>query len=154
DFVFGHCDIPYSELGSPMLKWVGPVAVSTTGSRSHPRNVAGLEQAGFNVMSFANSHALDWGPEAFLDTIAVLKDHGIAAVGVGNDLAAARAPVVLERKGTRVAFLSYAPCTFPAYEAAEDRPGCAPMRVHTVYRHLDSHQPGSHPDILTFVDPE
>ncbi|MBI2987834.1 MAG: CapA family protein [Deltaproteobacteria bacterium] len=58
-------------------------------------------------MSFANNHTLDRGEEAFFETIDTLTKNNIAVVGVGRNIGEARKPSILERKGTKVAFLAY-----------------------------------------------
>ncbi len=75
--------------------------------RAPPAAAESLALAGFDVVGLANNHALDYGPEALADTLAILAQYGIAPVGVGPNAAAARAPVVIERRGLRVAFLAY-----------------------------------------------
>jgi poly-gamma-glutamate synthesis protein (capsule biosynthesis protein) len=76
------------------------------------RTVEGLVYAGFDVITAATNHAKDCGrlgwncdERALRDTLAHLAGAGIAAVGAGEDVTAARAPVVLERQGVRFAFL-------------------------------------------------
>ncbi|MBD3919581.1 CapA family protein [Paenibacillus sp. PR3] len=65
-----------------------------------------LKEAGFDIVSLANNHTLDQGTEGLLDTIKHLKEAGIANVGGGNDDTEAFAPVVLEKNGIKVAYLS------------------------------------------------
>jgi poly-gamma-glutamate synthesis protein (capsule biosynthesis protein) len=103
-------------------------------------------------MSFANNHHLDWGYEAFFDTLDSLREAGIASVGSGKDEDEARKPVIIEKKGVRVAFLAYAPVTFMGYEADSNKAGSAPLTIHTYYRQVEHEQPGTAPDILTFAD--
>jgi poly-gamma-glutamate capsule biosynthesis protein CapA/YwtB (metallophosphatase superfamily) len=145
DVTFGNCESTYAEQGSR-----NPVARGEV--RADPSNVAGLRYAGFDVMSFANNHHLDAGYEAFLRTLDVLHEHGIATCGAGRDIAAAREPAIIERNGTRIAFLGYSSILFPGYEASAKAPGCAPLRVHTYYRQVEIEQPGSHPHIATVPD--
>jgi poly-gamma-glutamate synthesis protein (capsule biosynthesis protein) len=64
--------------------------------RMHPANVAVLTAAGIDCCVLANNHVLDWGPAGLLETVATLARAGIRVVGAGHDLAAARAPGVLE----------------------------------------------------------
>src|SRR5271169_5455561 len=45
--------------------------------RADPRAIEGLKAAGFNVVSLANNHAYDWGPEALLDSLERLRAAGI-----------------------------------------------------------------------------
>jgi poly-gamma-glutamate synthesis protein (capsule biosynthesis protein) len=145
DINFGNCESTYAEHGSRNPAARGEV-------RAHPRNVAGLRHAGFDVMSFANNHHLDAGYEAFLRTLEVLHEHGVATCGAGANLTDAREPAIVERNGTRVAFLGYSSILFPGYEASAKAPGCAPLRVHTYYRQIEIEQPGSHPHIATVPD--
>lgn len=73
-----------------------------------PESVATLEYGGFDVLTLANNHSLDFGDEGLAETIEVLDEAGIAHVGAGADMEAANAPVVLERGGMSLAFLAYA----------------------------------------------
>ena len=147
DFTFGNCESTYSERGARNPATRGEV-------RAHPRNLDALVYGGFDVVSFANNHHLDAGYEAFFDTLAELAARGIATCGAGKDIAEARRPAILERDGTRVAFLGYSSILFPGYEAGHNRPGCAPLRVHTYYEQVEVEQPGSAPDIHTYAKRE
>ncbi|HOZ48944.1 MAG TPA: CapA family protein [Candidatus Hydrogenedentes bacterium] len=84
-----------------------------TGKRKHafrapPQAVEGLTAAGFDVVSLSNNHSLDFGEEAATDTVAVLKDAGIRAVGL-RAADSAQEPVIIERNGVTLGFLAY--CT-------------------------------------------
>jgi poly-gamma-glutamate capsule biosynthesis protein CapA/YwtB (metallophosphatase superfamily) len=142
DITFANCETTYSERGAKVGGIVGMM-------RAHPRNVAAFPDAGFDVVSFANNHHLDAGPEAFQDTLDLLHGAGVATCGAGPDIAAARTPAILERDGTRVAFLGYSSILWPGFEAGLSSPGCAPLRVHTSYEQIEKEQPGSHPRIHT-----
>ncbi len=147
DITFGNCESAYSTRGSRNPAVMGEVC-------AHPGNIKGLAYAGFDVMSLANNHFLDAGYDALSDTIEGLRGCGIATCGAGPDIMAAREPAIIERGGTAVAFLGYSSILFPGFAAAETKPGCAPIAVHTVYQQVHIEQPGSDPKILTFPDPE
>lgn len=123
-------------------------------SRVSPNMVSALTFAGFDVVSFASNHSLDWGHEAFLDTIGVLQRHGLAVIGAGKNTTEARTPAILECKGTRVAFLGYCSILQPGYAATKETPGVAPMAAFTIYQPLE-YQPGT-PGcrVLTFPNPD
>lgn len=72
-----------------------------------PEAADALASAGFDVLSLANNHALDYGFEGLSQTQRLLNDRGIAFVGVGENEAAAHRPVIVERNGLRLAFLAY-----------------------------------------------
>jgi Bacterial capsule synthesis protein PGA_cap len=63
--------------------------------RAPPGAAACLAELGVDAVTLANNHALDYGPDALLDTLAHLNDAGIAAVGAGADVDAAEARCVL-----------------------------------------------------------
>jgi len=99
--------------------------------RTPPRDATGLALAGIDVVSMANNHALDFGPEGLRDTIAALDSAGIAHSGAGENDVAARRPAILQARGLRVAFLSYA-ATTDAVAAAPDAAGVAWGTVDTI----------------------
>jgi poly-gamma-glutamate synthesis protein (capsule biosynthesis protein) len=75
--------------------------------RAPPSVVEGLRAAGFNLLTLANNHVLDYGPEGLLDTMATLDRAGIPYVGAGRNAEAAHAPVLLAVQGLRIAVLGY-----------------------------------------------
>ena len=92
--------------------------------RAPPRATELLAHLDVDCVTLANNHALDFGVTALLETLAHLADAGIAAVGAGATVDEARAPVVLEAGGTRLAVVA-ATDHPPAYAARPDRPGVA-----------------------------
>ena len=92
-------------------------------------NLAAIAGAGFHMLSLAGNHMADCGPQGIADTMAGLDALGIGHAGAGPSLAAARAPVVRQVAGRRVALLSYN-CVGPQNGwAGPDTPGVAYLRV-------------------------
>jgi poly-gamma-glutamate capsule biosynthesis protein CapA/YwtB (metallophosphatase superfamily) len=118
------------------------------GSNSESRNLPAVKSAGFDVISLANNHTLDWGPEVLLDTLIKMRETSLPYVGAGKNIEEARRPVILERNGTKVGFLAYSSVHPKGYEAEKDKPGLAPVRVWTIYEQTD-YQPGTPPRIVT-----
>jgi poly-gamma-glutamate synthesis protein (capsule biosynthesis protein) len=85
--------------------------------RSPPEATGLLRWLGVDCVTLANNHALDYGPDALLDTLMHLGAAGIACTGAGADIDAARAPAMLEADGFRLAVLGCA--DHPADFAAE-----------------------------------
>ncbi|KHL17772.1 UNVERIFIED_CONTAM: hypothetical protein LK11_10090 [Mumia flava] len=67
----------------------------------------GLRLAGLDVIGLANNHLGDYGDTAMLRTFERLRARGLPYVGAGADRAEARRPLVVERSGTRVAFVAF-----------------------------------------------
>lgn len=139
DIAYGNTDQTYSDLGYPVLGH---------GPNSESKNFKALPYAGFDVISLANNHTLDWGEENLLDTLKRFKEGGMPYVGAGKDIDEARQPVILERKGTKVGFLAYSCVYTKGYEATKTKPGLAGIRVWTIYEQVD-HHPGTPPRIVT-----
>ena len=83
-----------------------------------------LAQMGVDCVTLANNHALDYGPDALLDTLDHLSTAGIAWVGAGPDAQAARAPRVLTARDMQLAVLGASDHP-EAFAAGPDRPGIA-----------------------------
>ena len=94
--------------------------------RSPPDKVArALRGAGFDVVSLANNHSLDYGYEGMVDSIDSLARVGIRHMGAGDNSREARAPTFVPVGNQMVAFLAYS-LTFPeSYWATAQRPGTA-----------------------------
>ncbi len=75
--------------------------------RARPELVAALASGGVDVVSLANNHLMDYGPEGLFDTLATLDQHRIVHFGAARNLAAARTPAIVDVKGIKVAFLGY-----------------------------------------------
>jgi len=147
DIAFCQLEINISERGTRL-----PQARHTT--RANPKTARAIKEAGIRVVSFAGNHCMDWGQEAFFDTIDALKREGISVIGVGKNIEEARKPVILESKGSRVAFLAYNTILPMGYWAEANRPGCAPMRAWTLYEQIEHDQPGTPCRIHTFPHKE
>jgi poly-gamma-glutamate capsule biosynthesis protein CapA/YwtB (metallophosphatase superfamily) len=85
--------------------------------RAPPWAAEALARLGVHCVTLANNHALDFGPDALLDTLAHLDAAGIRAVGAGTDNERARAPVVLDTGGFRLAVVAFS--DHPAEYAAD-----------------------------------
>lgn len=144
DLVFGQLETSFAERGTRLPQ--ARHAVLTK-----PEGAAAVGRAGFDIISMAGNHVLDWGNEAMFETIGHLNDAGVAVVGAGENIAAARTPVIsVLDDGTRVAMLAYSSILPMTYWAEERRPGCAPMRAHTIYEQIEHDQPGTPPRVHSY----
>jgi poly-gamma-glutamate synthesis protein (capsule biosynthesis protein) len=144
DIAFGQIETSFASKGVRL-----PQARHAVLAR--PDGAAALGRAGFDVVSMAGNHVLDWGNDAFFETRANLEAAGVKVVGAGKDIAEARLPAVFTLgDGTRVAVLAYSSILPHAYWADERRPGCAPMRAFTVYEQIEHDQPGTPARIHTY----
>jgi len=119
-----------------------------------------LRLAGFAAVGIANN--VNYGAAAILGSIARLDRLGIAHSGAGPGLAAARAPAIVERGGSRIGFLQRSSVYWPTnHEAGDHSAGIAALRAHTAYQ-VPAHKtrpeippmnrPGIPPIVVTWPD--
>jgi poly-gamma-glutamate capsule biosynthesis protein CapA/YwtB (metallophosphatase superfamily) len=92
--------------------------------RAPPIAAERLAELGVDAVTLANNHALDFGPDALLDTLRHLEDAGIAAVGAGANHEVAREPLTLRRGALRLRIAAFSDHP-AAYAAGPERPGIA-----------------------------
>jgi poly-gamma-glutamate synthesis protein (capsule biosynthesis protein) len=82
--------------------------------------------AGIDLVSVANNHSLDFGREAFLDTLAAARRLGVRTVGGGATLDLARRPAILNAGGLEIAVLGYSDVRPLGFDAGPDWAGATP----------------------------
>lgn len=125
DVTFGNMETNIFDIrsfgGSPQAEYGGAYHISL------PELGPDLKAMGFNMLSRANNHSLDWGIEGMRETSRVLDQNGIVHAGVGENLAQAGAARFLETARGRVALVSFA-ATFTPQSRAGSPAGEAPGR--------------------------
>ncbi len=144
DIAFGNLETPVSTRGAPVEKWIN--------MRMPPALLDDVAELGFDIVTLANNHMLDFGPLAFEDTLAHLRERGLRNVGAGANLDAAWRAELMTAADVKVAFLGAASTLGPGSAATADRPGVAPIHVSESYN-IDfagsMEQPGSAPYVFT-----
>jgi poly-gamma-glutamate synthesis protein (capsule biosynthesis protein) len=164
EFTFGNLEgvcadghgLPWPKGGSYRLKETGSsgnYGIEPSNSRFEARQLTAVGSAGFDALTLANNHILDFGHEPLIENLAHLDRMGIAHAGAGRNFAEAHAPALVECKGCRVAMLGYTSIFMRGWEAGPESPGVAVMRVRTTYepptRALEL--PGLSPKVHTWV---
>ncbi|MBI1796794.1 MAG: CapA family protein [Candidatus Eisenbacteria bacterium] len=134
--VFAAADLAFANLEFPVAEpgWVEP---GRSAEFWHDADlIPALARAGVRVVSIANNHIMDCGPRGLARTREACAAAGIATVGAGSDLAAARAPAWFAVGGERVMVLAYAAPGAPGDVARGDAPGIAPLEADLVREDL------------------
>lgn len=105
--LLGQADIAFANLETPLFNQGNPSPEKEILFRGQPEYAQALSQAGFDVVSLANNHALDYGIRALSQTMTLLHGSGISTVGGGKNTDEARQPVIINEKGMSIAFLAY-----------------------------------------------
>lgn len=125
--VLREADVAFGNLETAVSRRGAPVPAKQFTFRTAPYALHGLADAGLDVLTLANNHSLDFGPDALLDTIRNVRETGMAPVGAGANAAAAGKPLMLDAHGLRLAVLAFSR-VIPevGWIAGESRPGVAP----------------------------
>jgi hypothetical protein len=118
DFTIGNLETPITDRGTILKKEYN--------YRSPPLALPALAEAGLDIVNLANNHVMDYGTEGLLDTLDHLEKTGIQHIGAGHDAAEAFKPVIVEKKGMKIAFLGFSrvvPDT--SWKAGVKHPGVA-----------------------------
>ena len=99
DIAFGNLECPISTQPKRSGK---PVVF-----RAAPTTAKALSNAGFDVLSLANNHALDCGIEGLKETQSILHRQKIGFCGIGSTAAPGNKPLVIEKNNVRVAFVGF-----------------------------------------------
>lgn len=121
DLVFGNLEGPISDRGVKQG--------SVHSFRFDPKTVEALRWAGFDVVSIANNHILDYGPTALSDTQSYLEKNGIKFAGAGKNYEEANEAAILEVKSKKLAFLAYTNLLPKSLAATVDTPGISDFDV-------------------------
>jgi poly-gamma-glutamate capsule biosynthesis protein CapA/YwtB (metallophosphatase superfamily) len=90
--------------------------------RAKPEMVRALVQSGVDIVTIANNHGMDYGPEAMLQTIELCRKNEIEIVGGGRNSTEAAAPRFVEAAGLRIGFVGFQ-STYTMMNAGPDTAG-------------------------------
>lgn len=145
DVVFGNLEEPITSSTK------GLTGIDEGGKyvlKNDPEAINGINYAGFNLLSLANNHILDYYEKGLLETMEILDRNNIAYAGAGRNLEEARKPAVLEKKGQRIGMLAYTDMAEVVYKgdpplmflAKEDSSGVAPTKREYILEDIEKHR--------------
>lgn len=104
---YADAEVSFANLEGVLARRGAPVEKSYV-FKNPPEHVRALIDGGVDIVSLANNHTLDYGPDGLVDTMLTASLNGIAHVGAAVDEPAAYVPALIDVKGVRLAFLAYA----------------------------------------------
>lgn len=113
--------------------------------RAHPRVLPVLARH-VDAVGLANNHSGDYGPQAFSEMLDRLRRQGVVYFGGGRNLEQAHEPLIVVRKGVRIALLGYNEFMPRRFEADVGRPGIAWSEDEQVW--LDIRRARSQADVV------
>lgn len=104
---YGHADVSMVNLATPLA-----TAATSLNEELHQRTrtdaVDLLAESGIDLVNLTSSSLMNYGAEGLSQTLTALDSKGLYRVGAGRNAMEARRPEILDVKGKRIAYLSYA----------------------------------------------
>ena len=127
--IIKNSDIAITNLESVLTD--SEIACSKTGPamKAIPKTIDALDFAGFNLLTLANNHIMDYGYQGLSDTINLCTEKKIDFCGVGDNLESASVIFYKQVSNTKLAFINIAENEFSTTDG--ERPGANPLNPVT-----------------------
>jgi poly-gamma-glutamate capsule biosynthesis protein CapA/YwtB (metallophosphatase superfamily) len=143
--LFG-CAVVFGNLESPLVSKKDAGELEKNGKKSvylysDEKLADALAVAGYNIVSIANNHILDYGQEGVSHTATILEKRGIEYLGIrkGN-LGATNPPVIKTVNGVRTAFFCYSMVSSPHFFATSKQFGTIPAVKEVIVKDIKKYK--------------
>jgi poly-gamma-glutamate capsule biosynthesis protein CapA/YwtB (metallophosphatase superfamily) len=127
DLTIGNLEVPLTERGERAEKLVA-MRAPTSGATE-------LAALGFDLVSLAMNHAMDYGADGMRDTVRALDAAGVLHAGFGESATEATRARVVSVGDETLAFFSFCSALPLGYNATADRAGIAAIRVRQSFEY-------------------
>ena len=137
-------EIVFGNLETPIVYTAGIPALETLAGKSiylysQEGFAVGLKAAGYNILSLANNHALDYKENGLLQTMALLDKNNIRYNGVAKSrFGKPNLPVVFEVDGKKIGILCYSQVSPEIFKASTKKYGTVPADAGVIGNDLEA----------------
>jgi poly-gamma-glutamate capsule biosynthesis protein CapA/YwtB (metallophosphatase superfamily) len=117
-----EADVAVTNLESPVIDKGTPSLKTGPNLKSPVDALKVLADSGFNLLTLANNHTMDYGVDGLNSALAECKKLGINSVGAGQDFQEAKNPYIQRVNGIKLGFINFAENEFGTTFNSE--PGC------------------------------
>jgi poly-gamma-glutamate capsule biosynthesis protein CapA/YwtB (metallophosphatase superfamily) len=135
---FEKADVSVANLECPLIENASPIEKTGPTFGEGSACINGIKAAGIEVLCLANNHILDHGPSGLKNTLEVCARAGIATVGAGENLRAARRILVEQVGRLRIGILAVAEHEFSI--ATQESWGANPLDLIDFVRNVKEHR--------------
>lgn len=117
---------------------------------SDPRYLELLDAVGADLIELTGNHVLDWGQEAFAETLALYRQNGYRVFGGGEDKEKSQEPLLVEDHGNRLVLIG---CNAAGPEnvlATDTSGGAAPCDFEEMIEQIQRYKAQGYIPIVTF----
>lgn len=131
---FERADLVVANLECPLIGQSTPIFKTGPTFGESPECLNGIKAAGIDVLCLANNHIMDHGSPGLMTTLQACERVGLATVGAGENLEAARRILIRTVGSLRVGFLAVAEREFSI--ATPATPGANPLELTDCVRNI------------------
>lgn len=130
-------DIAITNLETPLLENGVPIQKTGPNLKGAPKAIEALKFAGFNLITLANNHIMDYGWEGLKSTLNICQKNAIDSIGVGENLKAASVIRYFKLKDSTIAFINAAENEWSTTQGNE--PGANPLsEINQYYQIIEA----------------
>ncbi|MDX9710703.1 MAG: CapA family protein [Trichloromonas sp.] len=127
-------DLSLTNLESPLIENGTPIQKTGPSKKSSPKTVRALKFAGFQLITLANNHIMDYGVEGLEKSMNLLNSYSLSYVGVGMNYDEASVPFCTEINGAKLCVINIADNEFST--TCGNYPGANPLNPVENYRSI------------------
>lgn len=106
--IMDSADYSICNLECPATYCTKPIKKTGPNLRAQPECLNMLKSFGIDAISMGNNHVLDYGEQGVLETLSGADNIGLKHFGAGENKNEAEEPLIIEVKGKRITFISFA----------------------------------------------
>lgn len=130
--VIKSCAIAVTNLEAPLTNNKKSITKTGPAIRGIPETGRALRYAGFNLVTLANNHIMDFGEQGLKDTLDILKQNSIEYIGAGENIGEASKILIKKINDKKIAFLNFAENEFSTTNG--NFPGANPLDLISNYK--------------------
>ena len=127
-------DLSITNLECPLIEKGEPIKKTGPNLKAGLKSIEALKYAGFNIVTLANNHIMDYGIDGLNSTINICKDNNIEFIGAGRNITEAQTIKYFNIKNKRVAFINC--CENEWSTTFGNYPGCNPLNEIDIYNQI------------------
>ena len=104
--IIRKADIAITNLEAPLLKIGSPIKKTGPAIKVIPETINAIKYAGFNILTLANNHIMDYGEVGLQSTLRLCVENNIESVGVGETYIEASQTLFKKVNGLVIAFIN------------------------------------------------
>lgn len=129
--IIQNSDLAITNLEVPLIDKGIPIDKTGPNLKASPLSIGALKFAGFNLVTLANNHIMDYGEDGLTTTIKACLDNDIEVIGAGKDYNHASEIKYKVLSGKRISFINITENEWSTTQG--DYPGANPLDIINQY---------------------